>query len=149
MRYVGQNYELSVPIDHAAFLSMPLEAAIESIRNAFAAVHQTQYGSSDPSAAVEVVNVRVTARVKHADLSSDARKSATKAVAPAPRTRRPVYFAAAEPVDCPVYTRRDFLPGMTLQGPAIIDQLDTTTVLYPGDRLVVDAAENLLIEVAA
>lgn len=149
MRYVGQNYELSVPIDHAAFLSMPAEAAIELIKCAFAIVHQTQYGSSDSGAAVEVVNVRVTARVKHADLSCDAKKPSVKAIEPVSRTRRPVYFSAPEPVDCPVYARRDFLPGMTLQGPAIIDQLDTTTVLYPGDRLVVDAAENLLIEVSA
>lgn len=149
MRYVGQNYELSVPIDHAAFLRAPAEAAIESIQDAFAAVHQAQYGSSDPAAAVEIVNVRVTARVKHADLTERVGQPPATVNTPAPRSRRPVYFVDPEPIDCPVYNRRDLRSGMTLQGPAIIDQLDTTTVLYPGDRLLVDTAENLLIEVAA
>jgi N-methylhydantoinase A len=149
MRYVGQNYELSISIDYAAFTSSPAEAAIESLQKAFAAVHQTQYGTTDPLAAIEVVNDRVTARVKHTDLHSHVRATSAAVSAPAPRSYRAVYFADADPVHCPVYSRRDLRPGMTLQGPSIIDQLDTTTVLFPGDRLTVDGADNLLIEVAA
>jgi N-methylhydantoinase A len=148
MRYVGQNYELSVPIDYAAFISTPPDGAIESLKQSFATVHQAHYGSSDPLAPIEVVNVRVTARVKNADLISHDTKMQTTTGNAMPRSHRPVYFDDTDPIHCPIYRRRDLKPGMTLQGPAIIDQLDTTTVLYPGDRLSVDAAENLIIEVA-
>ena len=47
----------------------------------------------------------------------------------------------------PIYSREKLRPGSELDGPAIIEQLDTTTVLEPGDRLSVDAQGNLLIDV--
>ena len=50
-------------------------------------------------------------------------------------------------VDCPVYDRRSLRAGHTLDGPAIIEQLDSTTPIFPGDRAVVDSAGNLVIRI--
>ena len=50
-------------------------------------------------------------------------------------------------VDCPVYDRRALRAGHTLDGPAIIEQLDSTTPIFPGDRAVVDSAGNLVIRI--
>ena len=50
-------------------------------------------------------------------------------------------------VDCPVYDRRSLRAGHTLDGPAIIEQLDSTTPIFPGDQAVVDPAGNLVIRI--
>ena len=62
---------------------------------------------------------------------------------------RPVWFDQSRPVRTPVYNRASLQPGHRLTGPAIIEQFDSMTVLHPGDRLAVDDALNLSIEVAA
>ena len=49
--------------------------------------------------------------------------------------------------DCPVYHRQTLRPGHTLDGPAIIEQLDSTTPIFPGDRAAVDPAGNLAIRI--
>jgi N-methylhydantoinase A/oxoprolinase/acetone carboxylase beta subunit len=59
-----------------------------------------------------------------------------------------VYFTADQAVATPVFARTALLPGHGLSGPAVIAQLDATTLLYPGDTLRVDSAHNLCIEVS-
>ena len=59
-----------------------------------------------------------------------------------------MWFDGDDPVDTPVYDRETFAPGMRFTGPAIIEQLDTTTVVYPGDSVTVDPSLNLIIAVA-
>jgi N-methylhydantoinase A len=66
---------------------------------------------------------------------------------PAPVGRRPVYFGGNEPFDTPIYWRPDLPAGAKLAGPAIIDQLDSTTVLPPGDTMTVDRWSNIIIKV--
>ena len=61
---------------------------------------------------------------------------------------RPVWFDGEAPLDTPVYDRAKLLPGQTLAGPAVIEQLDATTVLGPGDHCQVDGAGNLIVELA-
>ena len=65
----------------------------------------------------------------------------------APVGRRPVHFRWEGADDTPVYRRDALKPGHRLAGPAVIEQLDATTLLYPGDTLTVDAAGSLLVEV--
>jgi N-methylhydantoinase A/oxoprolinase/acetone carboxylase beta subunit len=64
---------------------------------------------------------------------------------PKPLVRRPVHFGRW--YDTPVYERDHLLPGMQLDGPAIIEQKDTTTVVEPDMTLVVDPHSNLLVKV--
>ena len=51
-------------------------------------------------------------------------------------------------IDTPIYDRADLLPGMRFEGPAIVEQSDTTSVIEPGMTARVDAHTNILIEVA-
>ena len=54
-----------------------------------------------------------------------------------PRTRRQVYFDPREPVDCPIYEREDLSPTDVIEGPAVIEELDSTTVVHPGQTLTI------------
>jgi N-methylhydantoinase A len=67
---------------------------------------------------------------------------------PVPRGTRSVYFETTSAwADCPVYWRDDLAAGAALKGPAIVEQIDSTTVLYPGDRARVDPHGNILMTV--
>ena len=66
---------------------------------------------------------------------------------PKPLASRPVWFESGI-VETPIYRRRQIAPGATLSGPAIIEQLDTTTVVEPGNTVVADAHGNLIIPIA-
>lgn len=58
-----------------------------------------------------------------------------------------MWFAADAPVDTAIHDRRTLPAGTVLHGPAIVEQLDATTLLFPGDTLRVDAHGAMLIEV--
>jgi N-methylhydantoinase A len=59
-----------------------------------------------------------------------------------------VWFAG-QWLDTPVLARHSLLPGATIAGPAIVEQLDTTTVIEPGDTASVDPMGNLIVTLAA
>jgi N-methylhydantoinase A len=146
MRYVGQNYELSVPFDLSRLLlATPAESAT-LMRENFSRAHEKFYGTVNEGAAIEVVNVRLMARITAVPLSDPPQRPPVSAPVK-PRSRRPVHFGAAGWVDCPIYDRTELLPGASLIGPAIVEQLDTTTLVFPEDRLHVDGAANLLVTV--
>ena len=147
MRYVGQNFELPVPlgsIDPDAPAPLP---GIEALRAAFFAVHERNYGYFNPDDPIEVVNLRLGARglIK---TSTRPWREGRASGAPVPVERRAVWFTPDGPTDTPVYDRDHLRSGHSLIGPAVIEQLDATSLLYPGDRLTVDDAFNLLIETA-
>jgi N-methylhydantoinase A len=66
-----------------------------------------------------------------------------------PGSRRKVWFSAKHADDTPVYDRATLKPGDKIEGPAVIEQLDSTTLLFPGDRAVVDPYLNLIVDIAA
>jgi len=139
MRYHGQAYELRVPLRGGAVIASTLEAAAD----AFHAAHEAAYGFRRPGHPVELVNVRVTGVAPPPRLGvipPPVRRT------PAVASRRPVWFWGSW-VEAPIYRREDLAPGVTLTGPAVIEELGATTVLAPGDRLSVDALGNLLIDV--
>ncbi len=147
MRYVGQNFELGVPITTAARLDGAAVPDAAALRKRFFAVHETAYGYFNPDDTVEVVAYRLVARGKlaPAEAAADTR-SAPDAAETRPGASQPVYFTADAPLPTPVFDRADFRPGLVLAGPAVIEQLDATTLIYPGDRATVDGAGNLMIE---
>jgi N-methylhydantoinase A len=141
MRYVGQNFELAVEL--GAGDPLPDAAALAA---AFFAAHERSYGFFNAEDAVEIVNFRLVARGRLRRPAPPHHPPASGA--PAPVERRDVWFDAARATATPVYDRTALAPGHALTGPAVIEQLDATTLLYPGDRLTVDAALNLVIETA-
>jgi N-methylhydantoinase A len=152
MRYVGQNFELMVPIVSGAVLdpgavpdsiSLPDAAHLKQL---FFDAHDVAYSFHDPLARVELLNARLTARAPVVG-AVDAPLKESLDVAPLAVGKREIYFDDDRPVAAPVYRREDLLPGVQIPGPAVIDQTDTTIPVFPGDRLAVHASGNLIIEV--
>ncbi len=148
MRYVGQNFELSVPLDDVVLAALEQDGITECLCALFFEAHERQYGYHNPAAPVEIMNFRATARGQLYQPPAPASVSTAPPKPPVPSGLRAVYFAADAALQTPVYQRVAFKPGHTIQGPAVIEQLDATTLLYPDDTLVVDAAFNLRIEVS-
>jgi N-methylhydantoinase A len=142
-RYVGQNFELAIGLGGEDLLQ-----DADQIKQRFFAEHERAYGFHNPADRIEVVNFRLLAVGKlrqPAAQPSEARKGAMPQVG----GTRPVWFAHDSAEDTPVYDRAALMPGDTIDGPAVIEQLDSTTLLFPGDRATVDAYLNLIVELAA
>jgi N-methylhydantoinase A len=147
MRHVGQNFELNVPVAAGSVAAAAALPDAARLAEAFFGVHQRAYGHANRDQAVEIVNCRLTASGRrHRTRSIHPPVTATAAARPL--GRRPVWFAVDAPVEAAIFRRDALAAGTVLAGPAVIEQLDTTTLLYPGDRLRVDAGGNLLMEIA-
>ncbi len=143
MRYQGQNYELQVhlpdgPID---------EASMAALAAGFADAHQQRYGFTADGDAVQIVTLRVEATgiVEKAKL-----RPAPAAGANADAARqgsRDVHMPGLGGfVSCPIYARDRLKPGNMFEGPAIVEQMDSTTVVLPGMTARVDAYLNIILE---
>jgi N-methylhydantoinase A len=146
MRYVGQNFELAVPIGMAVGSRLPEPGSAEKLRPRFFAVHDQFYGFHNDDDPIEIINVRLTASAALTRMSQT-KSARAKSSRPKPFEYRRVWFTSARPMKTPIYDRSGLRLGQTIAGPAIIEQFDSTTVLYPGDRLSVDDVGNLLVKV--
>jgi N-methylhydantoinase A len=144
MRYVGQNFELAIPLPQGQRQGLPPKGWLKS---AFLEAHQRQYGHHDPAAAIEIVNVRLSARKARA--SAKTRTFAPPQYAPAANSggTRPVWFTADRPTATTFIDRRVLVPGTALEGPLVVTQFDATTLVPPGSRLLVAECGSLQIEV--
>ena len=144
MRYVGQSYELSIPFGEGR-----KEDVLDGMLEAFHAEHERAYGFSAPGEPVEFVTLRLTAvgsivKPKLRELPSCG--SGGVDVSAALRTVRQVFFAEAGGfVDCPSYDRYRLPAHGVVEGPAIVEEMDSTTVIHPGFRAEADRYGNLLI----
>ena len=142
MRYVGQNFELAVPLETPGNQIPAL--MVGDLQQKFFSTHEDNYGYFNPDDPIEIINIRLTASGRLAPLA-DYRKLDTSDSAPVTTDQREIVFRSDEPVTSPVFSRNDLRAGHTLIGPAVIDQLDATTLLYPGDIGTVDETATLLI----
>ncbi len=142
MRYVGQEHAVTVEVPMLAFETCD----VDIIKRTFDAEHVQRYGYCSATEPAEIVSLRstVSGRMPKPVLAPIAAGGAAPAVAP---TLRPVYFSAGGWCQTPVYPRAALLAGNRIDGPALIEEYASTTVLLPGDRLSVDRYGNLLIEV--
>ena len=142
LRYVGQAYEVNVPVPDGP-VDEDLIAAVVSL---FHEVHQRQFAHSSEGDPVEIVNLRMIAmgRVEAPELGRQDTASGNVV----PIEHREVYFEESGGfVDCPVFERGVMGTGADVVGPAIIEQLDCTTVVHPGQKVSVDEWGNLIISV--
>lgn len=143
MRYQRQNFEINIPVSSEKINKEEMEKAIRD----FHAEHKRSYGYCNEKATVQFVSYRVSAvgiidkpEMKPAPLTPDV---------PLPKpieTRKVLFQGKNEYVKTPVYQRFDFVPGQTLSGPCILEQMDTTLVVPKNWTLHVDGYENLLIK---
>lgn len=142
VRYLGQNYELNIKCD-----APPTAREIwESVRTSFHEAHKRQYGHNSVDKPLQVVTARLTAIVpiRNSDILKP--QTGINAAPPAPREKRSVFFGDADGfVDVPVFDRNPLAARDRIVGPAIIEQMDTTTVVPPGFVAVVDDYKNLII----
>jgi N-methylhydantoinase A len=138
MRYLGQWRSLTIPVD----APVDLQAAVAR----FHAEHQREYNYRRDGAPVEIyrLNVRAVGVTPKPDLKA---RGANGSVVPGTQGARLVCFDELdEPVETPVYLRSDLQVGTRLTGPAIIEQLDSTTVVPPGWRAEVDEWLNIRMQ---
>ncbi len=130
LRYQGQSYELSIDVTNASGTDV-LQQGVE----AFHRRHREIYGYGAEEEPAELVNVRVRAVGEIPQLQL--RDWAPTGVA-APSVRKVFFENPDSWLETPVYDRETLSSGVTLDGPAIIEQYDSTTVVYPGWRADVD-----------
>lgn len=133
IRYVGQGYELSVP--HS-----------DDIIGAFHLKHEQRYGFADRKRRIEIVNLRLRVRKRIDQFSFPQRDPRNGNGSQAVRGEQPVYFDGNWHIST-IYNRDRLHPGDTIQGPALIAEYTSTTVVPPCCTLTVDRWSNLLIQV--
>jgi N-methylhydantoinase A len=136
LRYRGQNFELSIPI------SAQVELGAPELAESFHAAHDRAYGFAQPAEMIELVSLRVTVTglLQRPDLPLPADRQLAHPVA-----IRGTLFAPDVWLDSSVYDRKDLAPGQIISGPAIIEQMDATTPIWPGDVARIDRSGNLII----
>ena len=140
MRYAGQGYEIAIPCP-----AQPLAAdGLTALRTSFDAQHKAMFGHMAPEEPVEIVSYRVRGIGLLPPVAMPKFKRAGTALADARRETRRVRFDGSER-DCPVYQRERLDVGLDIAGPAILDQLDCTTVICPGQVARVDEWKNLIL----
>ena len=132
LRYTGQNYEIEVGWDRD----------LHALRTAFEARHRRLYGYATGES-VECVNLRFTARVADAALELP-RIDPVGTTAPVGEQR--AYFRETGETAMPRYPRAAFGEGRAVDGPALIEDNWSTTVVYPGQRCRGDCFGNLILE---
>jgi len=142
MRYRGQSYEVSVPV--GAFLRGAADLA--ALAERFHEAHRRRYGHMAASEAVEIVNFQVTAIGQIPKPKAQEMPVARAAQIPAPAEKRTVYFSANDAIEVPVFRRAALPAGAGIEGPAIIEEKTSTTVLYPGQSARIDSYLNVEIE---
>ena len=145
MRYAGQNYELSVPLPDGPVTMAILDALAEG----FAAAHERMYGFVAEGETVQLVTYRVEATGVVPKAAFRAAPDAGPDASAAVVGRRDVWLPEAGGfVSCPVYDREKLRPGNRIDGPAIVEQMDATTVVLPDMTAYVEPYLNLVLEVA-
>jgi len=142
MQFQGQSHILTVALPGT-------KVSREQIQAAFDAAYWTRFGVELPEIRAVLVNLHtaVIGQRPSLDLAALGARRGTGGLAGAQSERRPVWFDGGWR-ETPVY-QRDLLPrDAAFTGPAIIEQLDCTTVIEPGDRVSIDKLGNLIVEPA-
>jgi N-methylhydantoinase A len=145
MRYVGQEHLVTIPVPADFFA----RGDRTGIKHLFDGEHERRYGTSAPAEPAEIASLRtaVTGILAKPRFERMAEGSETPPKAARRGTREAFFAGRFEPA--PAYDRTMLLCGNRIEGPALIEEHASTTVLMPGDILTVDEIGNLVIRVGA
>jgi len=140
LRYVGQSFEVSVPMPEGDVDESALETVVERFHDR----HERRYGHADPGEPVELVTLRMRARgvVETPDLSAPTTEGT---VADAVREVREVAYDDGVH-DTEIYDRTLLPTGSSFEGPAVVEGPESTVVVHPGQSVMVDPDGNLVVE---
>ncbi len=146
MRYVGQEHALAIRIDSAKALTGDTTA----VRKAFHEEHDTRYGQAAVDEQLEIVNLRLVITAPRPDTLAE--QWLTEPWAPTedmPETSRDVvYDDPQKPMKARVLWRPSMPAGMTIIGPAVIEEPNSTILIHPGDKVTVTYAGHLIVDIA-
>ncbi len=139
MRYRGQSTEITVPASREV-----VEGGAEALADLFHAAHERLFGYRVPGEPIEVAAARLDAvgRIASPPVQADAVEPPA-----APTLRRVIDLDTGEPGEVPVYRRATLGPGARFDGPAIVTETSSTTVVPPGATAEIDHAGNLVLTV--
>ncbi len=148
LRYLGQEHTITVPFASAADLE---GGGSRALRDAFDQLHEQRYGHAAPSERIEVANLRLTLTLPRA--SDAAAEWLARPYVPEdaqPDTSRNVIFDNPDqPVLARIVWRPGLAPGTVVEGPAVIEEPNSTTLVHPGDVARVTEHGHIVIDVAA
>jgi N-methylhydantoinase A len=142
MRYVGQEFALPVPVSEEQLAA----GDRATIRASFDQLYEQRYAYHSPDEPVEMINLRLTAYGRQPKLEFPRLARSANA---APSTYRDVYLGGMAAVPTPVYRRDAMAAGSVVAGPAVVQELGTTTVLFEGDVGTVADSGELIVSVGA
>ncbi len=145
MRYVGQEHSVTIELSNSLFENEDRGA----IKKRFDDVHQLRYGTCAPNEHAEIVSLRttVTGVMKKPALAKIARGAAPPPEAARLRPRDVWFTELGKAVATPIFAREALLAGNRIEGPALVEEHASTTVVLPGDALEVDDFGNLVITI--
>ncbi|TFG09125.1 MAG: hydantoinase/oxoprolinase family protein [Promethearchaeota archaeon] len=144
MRYIGQIYEVETPIPRETLS----QDNIRIIENLFHEKHEMIYGYNDKESDIELVHVRVKAVGKKEKVEIQKTKKSSKLPPEgAIKQSRKVYFhEKGEFIEPPIYDGQLLISGNFIQGPAIIEEPDTTIVVIPDSECLIDEYNNYVLK---
>ena len=143
LRYVGQEFSPSVPIE----LRQLETRDTAGMRKAFDDLHERRYAHHAADEPVEMINIRMVAVGERARFEFP---SVSESDGQAKVARRPVYLGRTDaPVDCAVYYRDHLAPDTEIEGPALIQEYASTTVMFAGDRCKVAETGEIVINLGS
>jgi len=143
MRYLGQSYELNVPIPQR---EITYESLVE-IENSFHARHDARYGYCAKEETLQSVNLRLSAIGVTPPPMIKAKKEADPAPDKALKGFRDVYLTrSGGQTRCAIYDKYRLKPGNKLMGPAIIEQIDSTTFIKPEHEARIDPYSQIVLQ---
>jgi N-methylhydantoinase A len=146
LRYVGQEHTIAILVADPALLS----GDFAPLRALFDAAHDRRYGQAAPDERIEIVNVRLVVTAARPDTLAERWLSEPCAAEPmvADAWRDVIFTDAARPLRTRVVWRPSLPAGARIEGPAVIEEPNATTLIHPGDVAAVSAAGHLVIDVA-
>ena len=146
LRYVGQEHTIPIPVSGPHLLS----GNLDPLRRRFHAEHAKRYSQSAPDEGMEIVSVRlVVTAPRQDDLAERWLNEPHRAESPVEESVRDVVFDDAErPLKTRILWRPSLPAGMSIEGPAVIEEANATTLIHPGDVARVTDAGHLVIAIS-
>jgi N-methylhydantoinase A len=142
MRYLGQSYELNVPIPEEEIT----DKVLSDIEKRFHTLHEARYGYCAPEETIQNVNIRISAIGIIPPLELKVEKEEGKSPNKALKGFRDIYLPGSGGfISSAIYDRYRLKPGNVLTGPAIIEQIDSTTLIRPKQEAKIDCYRQIIL----
>jgi N-methylhydantoinase A len=146
LRYRGQEHTIPVPVARAEDLT----SATEATHLRFNQQHDRRYGHAAPDQSIEIVNLRLVVAVPRMDdvIARWLSQPWTPTDSPGEQRRPVVFDDPARPLDARIVWRPALAAGTEIVGPAVIEEPNSTTLIGPGDRAVIDPSGHIIVTLA-